>query len=39
MLIAGCYAGSALTALFIPRLRRADPRINFSFIANIKAFA
>jgi LPLT family lysophospholipid transporter-like MFS transporter len=39
MVIAGCYAGSALSALFIPRLRRADPRINFSFIANIKAFA
>jgi LPLT family lysophospholipid transporter-like MFS transporter len=39
MVIAGCYAGSALSALFIPRLRRAGPRINFSFIANIKAFA
>jgi LPLT family lysophospholipid transporter-like MFS transporter len=39
MVIAGCYAGSAMSALFIPRLRRADPRINFSFIANIKAFA
>jgi LPLT family lysophospholipid transporter-like MFS transporter len=39
VVIAGCYAGSALSALFIPRLRRADPRINFSLIANIKAFA
>jgi LPLT family lysophospholipid transporter-like MFS transporter len=38
MVIAGCYAGSALSTLFIPRLRRAGPRINFSFVANIKAF-
>jgi LPLT family lysophospholipid transporter-like MFS transporter len=38
MVIAGCYAGSALSTLFIPRLRRAGPRINLSFVANIKAF-
>jgi LPLT family lysophospholipid transporter-like MFS transporter len=37
--ITGCYAGSALSALFIPCLGHAGPRINFSFIGSIKAFA
>ncbi len=39
MVITGCYAGSALSALFIPRLGRSGPRTNFSFIASISAFA
>jgi LPLT family lysophospholipid transporter-like MFS transporter len=37
--ITGCYAFSALSALFIPRLKRAGPPINFSIVANVKAFA
>jgi MFS transporter, LPLT family, lysophospholipid transporter len=39
MVIAACYTGSALSALFIPRLGRAGPLVNFSISANIKAFA
>jgi MFS transporter, LPLT family, lysophospholipid transporter len=39
MAITGCYAFSALSALFIPRLKRTGPPVNFSFIANIRAFS
>jgi LPLT family lysophospholipid transporter-like MFS transporter len=39
MAITGCYAFSALSALFIPCLKRTGPPVNFSFIANIRAFS
>jgi MFS transporter, LPLT family, lysophospholipid transporter len=39
MAITGCYAGSALSAIFIPRLKRAASVINFSIVANVKTFA
>jgi LPLT family lysophospholipid transporter-like MFS transporter len=37
--ITGCYAGSALSAVFIPRLKRSTPVSHFSTIAGVKAFA
>jgi MFS transporter, LPLT family, lysophospholipid transporter len=37
--IAGCYAASASSALFIPRLNRTVPITNYSPIASLSAFA
>jgi LPLT family lysophospholipid transporter-like MFS transporter len=37
--ITGCYAASALSALFIPRINRAVPTINHSIISSVKSFA
>jgi LPLT family lysophospholipid transporter-like MFS transporter len=37
--ITGCYATAALSALFIPRLKRAVPIANFSVVGSVKTFA
>jgi MFS transporter, LPLT family, lysophospholipid transporter len=37
--ITGCYAVSALSAMIIPRIKRAVPAINYSIVASIKSFA
>jgi LPLT family lysophospholipid transporter-like MFS transporter len=37
--IAGCYAASALSALFIPRMQRTAHWVDFSIVACVKAFA
>jgi LPLT family lysophospholipid transporter-like MFS transporter len=39
MAITGCYACSALSALLIPRLKRAGPPVKFSVTVNVKTFA
>jgi LPLT family lysophospholipid transporter-like MFS transporter len=39
MAITGCYAASALSAIIIPRIKRAGPMINYSIVASVKAFA
>jgi MFS transporter, LPLT family, lysophospholipid transporter len=38
--ITGCYAASALSALFVPRIkRRSVPTINYSVVSSVKSFA
>ncbi len=37
--ITGCYAAAALSALIIPRLKRAVPVARFSVIASVETFA
>jgi LPLT family lysophospholipid transporter-like MFS transporter len=39
MVIAGCYAASALGAILIPRMQRAAPTITYSILASVKSFA
>jgi LPLT family lysophospholipid transporter-like MFS transporter len=39
MVIIVCYAASALSAIIIPRIKRAVPTINYSIIASVKSFA
>ena len=39
MVITGCYAASALSAIIIPRIKRAVPTINYSIVASVKSFA
>jgi LPLT family lysophospholipid transporter-like MFS transporter len=39
MAIAGCYAASALSAIFIPRIKRAVATINYSIASSVKSFA
>src|SRR5580658_600951 len=39
MAITGCYAASAFCAIIIPRIKRAGPKINYSIVASVKAFA
>jgi LPLT family lysophospholipid transporter-like MFS transporter len=37
--ITGCYAASALSAFFVPRIkRRAVPTINYSVVSSVKSF-
>jgi LPLT family lysophospholipid transporter-like MFS transporter len=38
MVITGCYAASALSAITIPRIKRAVPSINYSIVAGVKSF-
>src|SRR3984957_13543469 len=38
MVITGCYAASALSALIIPRIKRAVPSINYSIVAGVQSF-
>jgi LPLT family lysophospholipid transporter-like MFS transporter len=38
MVITGCYAASALSAIIIPRIKRAVPNINYSIVAGVKSF-
>jgi LPLT family lysophospholipid transporter-like MFS transporter len=38
MVITGCYAASALSAIIIPRIKRAVPRINYSIVAGVQSF-
>jgi LPLT family lysophospholipid transporter-like MFS transporter len=37
--ITGCYAASAFSAIFIPRIKQALPRINYSLVASVRSFA
>jgi MFS transporter, LPLT family, lysophospholipid transporter len=37
--ITGCYATSALSAIIIPRIKRATPTINYSIVESVKSFA
>jgi LPLT family lysophospholipid transporter-like MFS transporter len=39
VVIAGCYAASALSAIIIPRIKRAVPSMGNSIVAGIQAFA
>src|SRR5450631_1759867 len=39
MVITGCYAASALSAIIIPRIKRALPTITYSIVARVKSFA
>jgi MFS transporter, LPLT family, lysophospholipid transporter len=39
VVITGCYAASALSAIIIPRTKRAVPTINYSISAGLKSFA
>jgi LPLT family lysophospholipid transporter-like MFS transporter len=40
MAITGCYAASALSAIFIPRIKQlAVPTINYSIVSSLKSFA
>lgn len=39
MAITGCYAASALSAIFIPRIKRANATINYSIVSSVKSFA
>src|ERR1700733_11152250 len=39
MVITGCYAASALSAIILPRIERPVPTINYSIVARVKSFA
>jgi LPLT family lysophospholipid transporter-like MFS transporter len=39
MVITGGYAASALSAIIIPRIKRAAPTISYSILASVKSFA
>ena len=39
MVITFCYAGSALSALIIPCIKRVVPNLNHSIVTNVKSFA
>jgi LPLT family lysophospholipid transporter-like MFS transporter len=39
LVITGCFAASALSAIIIPRTKRAVPTINYSIAASVKSFA
>jgi MFS transporter, LPLT family, lysophospholipid transporter len=39
IVITGCYAASAASAMIIPRIQRAVPTISYSIVASVKSFA
>src|ERR1700688_66244 len=39
MVITGGYAASALSAIIIPRIKRALPTVSYSIVASVKSFA
>jgi MFS transporter, LPLT family, lysophospholipid transporter len=39
MVITACYGASALSAIIIPRIKRAVPAMSYSIVASVKSFA